>query len=127
MTDNPFDAGPLSDIRTTVAAQIAAVVTDATVFSEWQAPAGASVILHGGGWSQLTGCGMIYQLKVTCAFGNSSGIAQAHTEELTRQVYDALRQNEYQCDPVPPTGKIVYNSREYPACQITVKIPLNPS
>jgi hypothetical protein len=122
-----FTTGPLYDIRTTIAGQITAILGDTvTVYTEWASPSGPSVILDGGGWTQLTGCGLHYTLKVDCVLGNQSGQANAAVEELARQVYDALRQNEYSVDPVPAPGTLKFGDRDYPACQITITFPLNP-
>lgn len=128
---NPLADGPLTRLRTLIAGQIDAIINDpdpvATVYSEWQAPSGASVILDGGGWKQTQGCGMQYTLRVNCIFGSGSGTALGDVEELTRLVYDALRQNEYPCDPVPPPGTIKFGDRDYPACQIKITMQLQES
>jgi len=127
---NLLDAGPLSEVRTLIGGQIGDIINDpdeiATIYTEWQAPAGAAVVIDGGGWRQTLGCGMEYKVRVNCVFGNQSGVANSHVEELARQVFDALRQNNYQVDPVPPPGKLTFDGRDYPACQIIVTMNLSP-
>lgn len=126
---NLLDDGPLQRLRVDVATALDAIINDpddvVTILSEWQAPSGPSIVLDGGGWRQGTGCGMTYTLRVNCVVGNQSGVALAHVEELTRRAYDALRQMDYNVQPVPPTGTIKFGDRDYPASQIKCEIPLN--
>lgn len=123
-----YQTGPLFDTRETIAQQIEAVLDGVTVYREWAAPSGPSVVLDGGGWSQnVAGYGFDYTLRVNCCLGNQSGRANAEVEELARQVFDALRQNNWSVEPVPPPGTLKFGDRDVPSVQMKIHIQHTPT
>jgi len=123
-----FDNGPLAVIRQGVAATLQAAFADElTVYPNWTANfTTPAVILNGAGWEPWTGCSMNYNLQVTVIVADQSGLAPSKTEEATRQVWDVLAQNNYTSQAVPAPGVVTVGDRDYPACQFTIPVLLNP-
>jgi hypothetical protein len=84
------------------------------------------VVLDGGGWSQLSGCQMSYQLRVNVIYGDQAGTSIPICEEYTRQVWDCLTQRNLFTETVPPPGVISLGDRDQVACQFVVSVPLDP-
>jgi NAD(P)-dependent dehydrogenase (short-subunit alcohol dehydrogenase family) len=123
-----YTAGPLYDVRALVASVIeTALGVDVVVYPNPTANfATPCVILDGAGWAKATGCAMTYQMRVTCIVSNQAGTAVTETEELTRQVWDAIAQANFSTAEVPAPGVVQLGDRDYPACQFTVPMMLNP-